>query len=156
MMGSRSKRAAALYLGLVFLAGAALGFAANEFYHERTLHAEANDNEPKLSYTQRLIKSLDEQLHLDDDQVDEILAIQDDIGEKWHAVRDAMEPEFEALRHERAVRIMAVLSPVQQAIYDEILQERRRLREEKEAEHRRQMHSGKPLGKDKDKDKYGK
>lgn len=139
-MNNRSKRAAALYLGLVFFAGAVLGFAANQFYNEQTLHAQAS--EPQLTYTQRLIKSLDEQLHLDDDQVDEILAIQDDIGDKWHAVRDAMEPEFEALRRERALRIMAVLSPVQQAIYDEILQERRKLREEEAARHWREMHSG--------------
>jgi len=139
-MSSHPKRLAALYLGLVFLAGTVFGYAVNEFYNEQTLHAKSTDEEPKLTYEQRLIQSLDEQLHLDDDQVDEILVILDDIVEKWHAVRDAMEPEFEALRRERASRIMAVLSPVQQAIYDEILQERERLRKEKEARHFEEVH----------------
>ena len=55
--------------------------------------------------------------------------IYDYIGDRWIEVRDAMEPEFEAMRKERAERIMAILNAEQQAKYRAILDEKRRQRE---------------------------
>ena len=47
-----------------------------------------------------------------------------------------MEPEFEAIRQERAERIMAVLTPSQRLAYEQILEERRRRREERDRQYR--------------------
>lgn len=132
-----SKTAAALYLSLVFLAGGAFGFAASQFYTARVANAEETSNaQTAAQYRKNLLGSLDEDLNLDDDQVSEILQILDDIGERWYQVRDAMEPEFEAIRQERAERIMAVLSPDQRLTYERILEERRRRREEHDRQYR--------------------
>jgi hypothetical protein len=130
-MTPRSSRIAALYLGLVFLAGGALGFSVNQFYSAQVAEADDKPCTPLTAteYRSRLIATLDAQLNLDDDQESEILMILDQIGERWGAVRDAMEPEFGAIRQERAERIMAILTPGQQTKYAAILEERARLRD---------------------------
>ena len=136
-MNRPPKSAAALYLLLVFLAGAAFGFAASQFYAARVARAEENgDARTAAQYRKNLVTSLDQDLNLDDDQVSEILQILDDVGDRWYQVRDAMEPEFEAIRQERAERIMAVLSPEQRLSYEKILEERRRRREEHDRNYR--------------------
>lgn len=135
-MRRTSKSTAALYLSLVFLAGAAVGFAASQFYAARVANANEAEAPTAAQYRKNLVASLDQDLHLDDDQVSEILQIIDDIGERWYQVRDAMEPEFEAIRQERAERIMAVLSPEQRLAYEKILEERRRRREEHDRQYR--------------------
>ena len=129
-MTAESKRTAAFYLTVVFVAGAVLGFATSQFYAAHT--AEAN-NEPSTAaqYRANLVSELDADLALDDDQVSEILLILDEIGERYYQVRDAMEPEFEAIRQERAERIMELLSRGQRLKYQEILDERRRRQVEK-------------------------
>ena len=130
-MTPQPSRIAALYLGLVFVAGGALGFSVNQFYSAQVAEADDRPCTPLTAteYRQRLMATLDAQLNLDDDQESEILMILDDIGERWHAVRDAMEPEFGAIRQERAERIMGILTPGQQTKYAAILEERERLRE---------------------------
>ncbi len=141
MISGRTKRVAALYLAIVFAAGAAFGFAASQFYSTKS--AEAVNQATSLTATQyrhKLLADLDASLQLDEEQIDEILTILDDIGERFHDVRDAMEPEFEAIRSERATRVMAVLTESQRVKYELILEERRRRREMKRVEHRRQRH----------------
>ena len=120
---------AAWYLALVFAAGAAAGFAANDFYRAQT--AEARETQPNTAsgYHARLVQELDSRLNLDDDQVSEILLVLDEVGDRFFEVRDAMEPEFEAIRRERAERVMALLSPAQRLEYEKVLEERRIERE---------------------------
>ena len=136
-MNRPSKASAAFYLTLVFLGGAVFGFAASQFYTERVAKA-SNSSSPATAadYRKDLVDSLDQDLNLDDDQVSEILQILDDVGERWYQVRDAMEPEFEAIRQERAERIMAVLNPGQRLVYEKILEDRRLHREEENRQYR--------------------
>ncbi len=136
-MTRHPKTAAAFYLLLVFAAGVALGFSANQFYAARVATAdETAAVETAAEYRKNLVAGLDQQLNLDDDQVSEVLLILDDIGDRWYQVRDAMEPEFEAIRQERAERIMAVLTKAQRREYERILEERRRRREERTRRYR--------------------
>ncbi len=136
-MSRSSKTVAALYLSVVFLAGGVFGFAASQFYAARVATAdESGGPQTATEYRKNLVASLDHDLNLDDDQVSEILLILDDVGERWYQVRDAMEPEFEAIRQERAERIMAVLTPGQRLAYEQILEERRRRRDERDRQYR--------------------
>ena len=135
-MTGPSKTTAAFYLTLVFLGGAVFGFAASDFYNERVANAEESNPATAAEYRKDLVASLDQDLKLDDDQVSEILQILDDVGERWYQVRDAMEPEFEAIRQERAERIMHVLNPDQRLTYERILEDRRRRREEDDRQYR--------------------
>lgn len=127
---------AALYLGLVFAAGALVGFAANDFYRTRTAEARVPQARTASEYYSKLVQELDERLNLDDDQVSEILLVLDEVGDRFFEVRDAMEPEFEAIRRERAQRIMAMLSPAQQREYEKMLEERRIKQEEERRRYR--------------------
>jgi hypothetical protein len=136
-MTSPSKATVGFYLTLVFVAGAAFGFASSQFYTARVANAEETSSfQTAAEYRKNLVASLDHDLNLDDDQVSQILQILDDVGERWYQVRDAMEPEFEAIRQERAQRIMAVLGPEQRQNYEKILEERRRRREDHDRQYR--------------------
>ncbi len=133
-MNAHSKRSAALYLALVFLGGAAFGFSASLFYSEHTAEAKEERDRPATAreYRRNLVNELDEELNLDEDQVSEVLLILDEVGERFIEVRDAMEPEFEAIRSERAAMIMSVLTPQQRLRYAQILEERDRARRERD------------------------
>jgi Spy/CpxP family protein refolding chaperone len=133
-MTARSKRSAALYLGLVFLAGAAFGFSANRLYSTHSAEAKAASGSPSTAreYRRHFINELDEQLNLDEDQASEVMLILDQVGARFIELRDAMEPEFEAIRSERAGRIMDVLTPEQRLRYSNILEEQARARRERD------------------------
>lgn len=135
-MSRQDTNKAALYLGLVFGAGALVGFAANDFYRARTAEAVESEARTASQYYNNLVQELDERLNLDDDQVSEILLVLDEVGERFFEVRDAMEPEFEAIRRERAQRIMAMLSAAQQREYEKMLEERRVKQEEQRRQYR--------------------
>lgn len=136
-MSASSKSTAAAYLSLVFLAGTAFGVAVDQFYSARAARAAEESGFPTAAaYRRDLVETLDSQLHLDDDQAAEILTVLEDIGDRWYAVRDAMEPEFEAIRQERTSRILAVLNPDQRLGYQRILDERQRKNEEKRRAYR--------------------
>lgn len=129
-MNGRPKKIAALYLGAVFAAGAVFGIAAYRFYAVNTANAElqAAPVTPQ-EYRDRMVGKLQHELGLSPDQTVEVQKIYDYIGERWHDVRDAMEPEFEAMRKERADRIMGILNPEQQEKYRQMLEEKRRKRQ---------------------------
>lgn len=133
-MSTRSKRSAALYLALVFLGGAAFGFATSRFYSAQTAEAKEASDSPTTAreYRRNLVNELDQDLNLDEDQVSEVMNILDEVGERFIEIRDAMEPEFEAIRAERAAMIMGVLTPEQQVRYARILEERDRARRERD------------------------
>jgi hypothetical protein len=133
-MTTRPKKIATLYLGVVFTAGAIFGVAAYRFYAVNS--AQANLQVTPLSpqeYRARTVSKLQRELGLSTEQTAELQKIYDYIGERWHEVRDAMEPEFEAMRKERAERIMGILTPEQQQKYRAILEEKRRKREAAQA-----------------------
>lgn len=115
-------------MAMVFLAGAAFGFASSRFYSLKIARATNGRLSPD-EYRARLLRELTSGLQLNRDQQTRIEAIMDEIGERFHAVRDAMEPEFEAIRSERAARVMEVLDEEQGVKYERILEERRKRRE---------------------------
>lgn len=132
-MSMDSKRTAVLYLMAVFIAGGIFGFAVNEFRYAVTAEAKADDKPASVEYRKRLVEDLDRRLNLDNDQEAEVLGILDDVCIRFQSVRDAMEPEFEAIRMERTDRIMSVLTPSQRVKYQQIVEERdRRAREVRE------------------------
>ena len=129
-MTRRPKRIATLYLGVVFAAGAVLGVAAYRFYAVNI--AKADFQAAPLSpqeYRAQAVSKLERELGLSPEQTVELQKVYDYIGERWHDVRDAMETELEAMRKERADRIMGMLTPEQQEKYRAILEEKRRKRE---------------------------
>lgn len=132
MTNGQTKKRAALWLAAVFVAGAVLGIAATRF------HGRGPVSSWRISpheYRMQLLEKLTEDLGLDEDQQKEVEVILDEIGERFRAVREAIEPEFEAMRGERADRIMSLLDQGQRAKYETILEERRRRREAHSGRH---------------------
>ena len=132
MTNGQTRKRAALWLAAVFVAGAVLGIAATRFYSGRL------DGGWRMSpheYRLQLLAKLTEDLGLDEGQQGEVEGILDEIGERFRLVREAIEPELEAIRGERADRIMSLLDQRQRAKYESILEERERRREEHAARH---------------------
>ena len=127
MTNGQTRKRAALWLGLVFVAGAVLGIAATHFHTGRLGGGwRISPHEYRL----QLLAKLTEDLGLDEGQQREVEVILDEIGERFRSVREAIEPELEAIRGERAERIMSLLDQRQRAKYESILEERERRREE--------------------------
>lgn len=125
MTSIRTQRRAALWLGIVFVAGFALGAVVMGLYPGlRPDHRSLSPGE----YRVRLLNMLSRDLDLDEEQKQQLEVILDEIGERFQSVREAMEPEFEAIRSERAERVMALLTAMQRGKYERILEERRRRR----------------------------
>jgi hypothetical protein len=130
MNGTGSKKVAALYLSAVFAAGAFFGIAAYRFYAVSAARAEFQVTPvTPQQYREQMVARLQAELNLTPEQTAEVQKIYDYIGERWHDIRDAMEPEFEAMRHERKERILGVLDGEQKQKYLDILEEKRRKRE---------------------------
>ncbi len=121
------KRRAALAMGLVFAAGAVLGAAVALVVDER-LGRGGHRLSPE-EYRGWLLEELTEDLDLDADQQANVEIVLDEIGERVREVREAIEPEFEAIRRERADRIMALCDERQKELYRKILEERKKRRE---------------------------
>ena len=127
-------------MAAVFIAGTVLGLAATRVYDQR-LGRRGQDIISPGEYRQRLLGHLSADLALDPGQqeaVDEILV---EIERRFREVHDAIEPEMDAIRSERAERIMALLDQVQRAKYESILKERRKHREERDRRFKRQLAS---------------
>jgi hypothetical protein len=134
-MKNQSRTRAGLYLAAVFIAGSAFGFSMNQFYSQPTAEAGVD---AAAAYRRDLLHSLDERLDLSDEQLGEVIVIFDEINDRFREVRDAMEPEFEAIRSERAERVMGLLTAQQKAEYQLMLAERQRVREAKAGNHSEQ------------------
>ena len=123
-VGTTRKRAA-LSLAAVFLAGILLGVAGARVYSHRG-HGRAHLSPQE--YRIQLLEMLDRELDLDQGQAEQVEDILDQISDRFQTVRDAVEPEFQAIRAERAERIMALLDAGQRIRYERILEERQRRR----------------------------
>ena len=142
-MSSQSRRVAAIYLGAVFLAGLALGVVSYWFYAAKITQANTPRHKTAAEFRQRMAAKLKEELELSSDQVEQVQTILDSVGQGFHDIRDEVEPQFEALRQERAEKVMSLCNREQQVKYERILEERRERR--KERHHRYWDAKTKPL-----------
>jgi Spy/CpxP family protein refolding chaperone len=124
---TKPTRMAALYLAVVFAAGALFGLVAHAVYSQRTTRASS-----PAEARQRYIAKLQRDLSLTPEQVSLVTAILDETGERFREIRSRMDPEFDAIRTQQRAKIMAILTPEQQPKYQRILEEWKRQREQRE------------------------
>lgn len=117
-------RIAALWLAIVFLAGALFGFVAHSVYVQRTARAAPTSKEMR----ERFAANLRRELSLSPEQYTQVAAILEQTSQQFRELRERMEPEFESLREAQHRRIMSILTPDQQPKYQKILEEHRRKR----------------------------
>lgn len=118
-------RRAYLYFILTFLLGVIVGGAGVFFYGWHWGHW------PRHSERQGFVALLAQELNLSDAQVTQLKQIMAESRGKYDAVRERVEPEFDAIRKETDNRIRQILTPEQLAKFNEMtrrFEERRRAR----------------------------
>jgi hypothetical protein len=135
MTTSPTRKKAAFYLAVVFIAGGLLGLSASEFYGNH-FNGRSRYSSP-VEYRKQLLEKLSSDLDLDAEQQESIDTILVAIGGRVKEVQDAIKPEFAAIRRERTDRIMGVLDVQQQDKYRKIIEESEKRREKREQERAR-------------------
>jgi Spy/CpxP family protein refolding chaperone len=127
MTDTATTRKAALWVGAVFLLGAALGGVLGYLFAHRPVSA-AN---PPLSESERRaqkIERLKNELSLTPQQLQQVDAILDNWHSETKAIRDQSEAQIAAIRQKGRGEIRAILTPGQQPKFEDFL---KRLDEER-------------------------
>jgi hypothetical protein len=147
-----SRATIVLYVGLVFVSGAVLGFFSNRLYSATTVSASKtgggtissakNPPTPEefrkwyTGYTQK-------RLQLTDDQVQKMNIILDESQAQVKAIHSQMDPQLDAVRANQVTRMNIMLTPAQQTEYEQMRKERQEKEKEKQGQ-RRNGRSGGP------------
>lgn len=118
MNGNTAARKAALWVGVVFLLGAALGGTLGYvFAHESyaAYSAPSNDRARRAEKVQRLTR----ELSLTSSQAQQLEAIIADVQVEMRAIRQKSEPEIAEARQRGRDKIRAILTPEQKAKLEE-------------------------------------
>jgi Spy/CpxP family protein refolding chaperone len=126
MSDKSATRKAALWVGLVFLLGAALGGVLGNLFG-----VHATSTPPQLSDVQKRaqkVQRLTQELSLTPDQQKQIEAIIASVQAEYKAIRQSTEPQFDQARQKGREQIRAILTPEQKPKFEDFL---RRLDEER-------------------------
>ena len=123
-MKSTSQLTAALYLGMTFVAGAAIGVSAT-YYSMRTPATEASTRQTNsMHLRQAYLGEMRQRLQLSPEQEKQVTEILDQTRELFRQVSDKHRPEFRAIQDHQSELIRALLDPKQQAEYETLRSER--------------------------------
>ena len=127
MSDTTATRKAALWVGVVFLLGAALGgMLGYVFAHHTAMAAPAQltDSEKRAQKVQRLTQ----ELNLSVDQQKQLDAILASVQAQYKAIHQSTDPQIDQARQKGREQIRAILAPEQKPKFEEFL---RRLDEER-------------------------
>ena len=123
-MKSTSQLTAALYLGMTFVAGAAIGVSAT-YYSMRTPATEASTRQTNSAQLrQAYLGEMRQRLQLSPEQEKGVTEILDQTRELFRQVSDKHRPEFRAIQDHQSEMIRALLDPKQQAEYEALRSDR--------------------------------
>jgi len=127
MSDTSATRKAALWVGFVFLLGAALGGELGNVFgvHARNVPPpQLTEGEKRAQKVQRLTQ----ELSLAPDQQKEVEAIIASVQAQYKAIRQSTEPQIDEARQKGREQIRAILTPEQKPKFEDFL---RRLDEER-------------------------
>jgi Spy/CpxP family protein refolding chaperone len=127
MSDTTATRKAALWVGVVFLLGAALGgMLGYVFAHHTAMAAPAQltDSEKRAQKVQRLTQ----ELNLSVDQQKQLDAILASVQAQYKAIHQSTDPQIDQARQKGREQIRAILAPEQKPKFEDFL---RRLDEER-------------------------
>ncbi len=127
MSGISVTRKAALWVGVVFLLGAALGGMIGYAF---TVHAR-NGVPPQMTDAEKRaqkVQHLTQELNLTPEQQKQLDAILNSVHAQFKAIRQSTEPQIDEARQKGREQIRAILTPEQKPKFEEFL---RRLDEER-------------------------
>jgi Spy/CpxP family protein refolding chaperone len=122
-----ASRKAALWVGVIFLLGVALGGTLGYVFAHRVNAAppqQLSDAERRAQKVQRLTQELD----LSSEQQKQLDAIMASVQAEYKAIHQSTDPQIEQARHKGRERIRAILTPEQKPKFEDFL---KRLDEER-------------------------
>jgi Spy/CpxP family protein refolding chaperone len=113
-------RKAALWVGVVFLLGAALGgMLGYVFAHHTAMAAPAQMNEAERRAQK--VQRLTQELNLAADQQGQLEAIIASVQTQYKAIHQSTEPQINEVRQKGREQIRAILTPEQKPRFEEFL-----------------------------------
>lgn len=113
-----SRLSVALYVGLLFLSGVAMGAFGYHLYTVAPVRANSDE------YRKKYLSEMQGRLKLDSGQVNKLDKILDETRSRFHAVRQRMKPEFDSIRSEQVEKVRSILSDQQRTEYEKMRKER--------------------------------
>jgi flagellar basal body-associated protein FliL len=123
MAESSTTRKAALWVGLVFLLGAALGgMAGYVFAHQK--YAVTNAAAPPSDAVRRAqkVQELSSRVNLTPEQSRQVDGVIADIQTQMKSIRKTLDPQLDEVRQKGRERIRAILSAEQRPKFEEYIQ----------------------------------
>jgi Spy/CpxP family protein refolding chaperone len=120
MSEATPRQKAALWVGVVFLLGAALGGTLGYVFAHQSYAA------PRAAMTdqakkQHKVDRLTQELGLSGDQRQQLDAIITDVEAEYKAIRKTTEPQIDVARQKGRERVRAILTPEQRPKFEEFL-----------------------------------
>jgi hypothetical protein len=131
MENNRARLEAAVLVFVVFLLGLLLGGVGSHLWDERVLGQDVNTKPTR----QQVLDDLTERLQLSPDQQKQIGGMIDDTRAKWQALYAPLDSPREQIRQQGRANIRAVLTPDQQAKFDDFLKKLDEQRKKEAASH---------------------
>ena len=147
-----SRTTIALYVGLIFLSGAVLGFFSNRLYSATTVSANktgyggtvgsGNKGDAPAMTPEEFRKWLtgyyQKRLGLNDDQVQKMNVILDESQAQVKAIHAQMDPQLDGVRANQVTRMNLMLTSSQQTEYEKMRKERQERQERDKQQRRRE------------------
>ena len=114
----------ALYVGLIFASGVAIGAFGHRLYTANSISANTTRNPEE--WRKRYMSEMTSRLGLRHEQVTKLNTILDETRARFQEVHEKSRPEMEAIRKEQIQRIRAILDGAQQVEYEKMREERER------------------------------
>ncbi len=118
METKNARKEAAVLVFVVFLLGLLLGGVGNHLWDERVHGQDQVNTKPTR---QQVLDDLTQRLQLTPDQQNKIAASIDDTRSKWQVLYAPLDAPREQIRQQGRANIRAVLTPDQQAKFDDFL-----------------------------------
>jgi len=126
MIESSAKRKAALWVGLVFILGAALGGVIGYVFTYRSYASQIPLSDQAKRHQR--VAELTEQIHLTPEQAQQLDTIISGMQVEFKSIRKQVDPQLEEARQRGRNQIRAILKPDQKPGFEDFL---RRLDEER-------------------------
>ncbi len=114
----------AVYMGLVFASGAALGVFGNQYYAASTAENIKNKGKRPPSpdeFRKMYLNGMQKQLVLSDKQVSKLSSIMDETRSLMDDMHKRQRPEQDEIQHSQNEKIRALFDDLQRDKYDEMM-----------------------------------
>jgi len=120
-----SRKTIALYVGLVFVSGAALGVFADHLYTVSTVTTAKNAKPSPEEFRRGYLGFMQKRLSLTDSQVSQLGLILDETRARMNELHERTVPEQQEIQKAQSDKIRGLLTPGQLSEYDVVIKERR-------------------------------